>query len=112
MSRSFRKNPIITDQSTTHNAWKMKRLANKKVRQTWKIKKEEIPNGSAYKQCMCSWDINDYSFKKTKKEVISSYYANQNAIANGASSAGIGWYISSSSLEEQLIDWYKSYKRK
>lgn len=109
MSRSYRKNPIITEQSHTHNVWKMKRLANKKVRHS---KELDIPNGSKYKRYMCPWDINDYSFDLTKKEVITRFYANESAKANGASSAGIGWYKNNCSLEEELIDWYKTYKRK
>lgn len=67
MSRSYKKNPWITDHQakTTSND---KKFANKKVRHA-----EDLPNGGAFKKVSCSYDICDFKFFQTKEEAIAEY---------------------------------------
>ena len=58
MSRSYRKNLIITDGQDGGKARKMaKRRANKSVKHT-----KEISNGGSYKKEFESWNICDWKF--------------------------------------------------
>jgi hypothetical protein len=71
MSRSFKKHPGFTDAGKY--AYIDKRNANKKVRHT-----EDIPNGSSYKKCFCSYDIVDWrhsyhSYSNLAKEILWDY---------------------------------------
>ena len=54
MSRSYKKNPIYTDGSA-RSTKATKRFANKSVR-----RRDDVPNGSAYKKVFESWNIHDY----------------------------------------------------
>jgi len=73
MSRSYKKSPISTDQSTRRGNSKhggrtvrfLKRHANKKVR-----KCKNVANGSAYKKVSESWDISDYAFCDWGKPIL------------------------------------------
>jgi len=60
MSRSYKKSPWIVDKKDK----KMKRLANKRVRNT-----KNIANGKGYKKAFPSWDISDYKWRFTEKEI-------------------------------------------
>jgi hypothetical protein len=55
MSRSYRKNWVITD--TGSYVRYAKNQANRRVRKTL-----EIPNGKAYKKLYCSYEIHDYKY--------------------------------------------------
>lgn len=72
MSRSYKKNPYCTDQSTPKgkkSGISMKRFANKKVRHS------DVPirERAAFKKIFCSWDICDYKFRKTIEEAITEW---------------------------------------
>jgi len=54
MSRSKRKNPVITEQQS-RSAKLEKRFASKAVRNA-----NDVPNGKAYRKYFCSWNISDY----------------------------------------------------
>lgn len=57
MSRSRRKNPVLSDYSRGKTGTKLsKRIASKVIRKY----KGYIPNGTHYKKLYCSWNIFDY----------------------------------------------------
>ena len=61
MSRSHRKNPIVTEGSFSGWSKRMKQKFNRKLRRTTGV--EDIPDGNAYRKMNESWDISDYSFR-------------------------------------------------
>jgi hypothetical protein len=67
MSRSFKKTPICKDCTGTKCLQWSKRQANKKVRRT-----RSLASGKAYRKVYDSWNIHDYSFRKTKNEYLKS----------------------------------------
>ena len=74
MSRSYKKNPYCTDNSSSKES---KKFANKTVRH-----RKDIPSGGAYKKASESYNICDYKFYETwedakdywEKNIDSSYY--------------------------------------
>lgn len=54
MSRSRRRNPVITDQQRGHNVRFTKRLASKAARRA------DLPDGKAYRKVFDPWEICDY----------------------------------------------------
>ena len=54
MSRSHRRNPVITDQQRSHNVRFTKRLASKAARRA------DLPDGKAYRRVFDPWEICDY----------------------------------------------------
>jgi len=56
MSRSYRKNPYVTELQSASDNKQRKRRANRKVR------KADVADGGAFKKASSSWDISDYSF--------------------------------------------------
>ena len=71
MSRSYKKHPYCTDNGK-HTKY-AKRLANKVYRKT-----EDVPNGKFYKKIFCSWNIKDYSFRKTWKQAWDYWNGHKN----------------------------------
>ena len=65
MSKSYKKTPIIKDNTGTKQLQWYKRHANKTVRRT-----ADIANGKAYKKVYCTWNIHDYSFRQTYNEYL------------------------------------------
>lgn len=63
MSRSYSRFAVITDYGRNYTSW-AKRQASKKVRRTC-----GIDNGGAYKKVYESWDIRDFRFFYTEKEL-------------------------------------------
>lgn len=57
MSRSRKKNPVVSDYSRNYTKF-AKRQASRKVR----YYKGYIPDGSHYKKLYCSWNIFDYKW--------------------------------------------------
>ena len=72
MSRSYKKNPILTD-GRNGQVW-AKRLANKKVRKY----KKQLANGKSYRKLFESWDIHDwvsrYTVRDAEERYRNSYY--------------------------------------
>lgn len=64
MSRSYRKNMWIKDNNSARG--KLKRLANKRVRQM-----DDVADGMDYKKYYNSYDICDYKFSCTFEEFLS-----------------------------------------
>lgn len=59
MSRSYKKTPILKDRTRG-----MKNCANRKVRKS----ALDLPDGRAYRKVFPSYDICDWSFRRTKEE--------------------------------------------
>ena len=57
MSNSYKKNPFYKEKYGKDRKW-AKRMAQKAVRRY----NGKIPNGTCYKNLICRWDINDYTF--------------------------------------------------
>jgi hypothetical protein len=63
MSRSYSRFAVVSDYSRNYTSW-AKRQASKKVRRTC-----GIDDGGAYKKVYESWDIRDYRFFYSEKEL-------------------------------------------
>ena len=85
----------------------MKKIANSKVRIFLK-EIVDIKNGCMYKKIFESGEIKDYCFHETKRAVISRWESEQKEIANGVITRRRCY----ETLEDELIEWYKWYKRK
>ena len=70
MSRSYKKNPVVTDDSQ-HKKY-MKRIANKVVRRRLKDA-EDLPTRLPHKKMTETWMICDYKWRMTKTEAIQWY---------------------------------------
>lgn len=71
MSRSYKKHPWVTDHHVKTTKEK-KKFANKKVR-----RREDLPNGSAYKKVSESWDICDWKGYWTWKDAKKDWEENE-----------------------------------
>jgi len=71
MSRSYKKNPFVTDHrcGTTKE---LKRLANRTVRRHVN-EMEDMPSRLPHKKMTETWDIHDYSWRMTREEAIEWY---------------------------------------
>jgi hypothetical protein len=63
MSRSYSRFAVVSDYSRNYTSW-AKRQASKKVRRTC-----GIDDGGAYKKVYESWDIRDFRFFYSEKEL-------------------------------------------
>ena len=97
MSRSYKKHPCIKE-SSPHTKYG-KKFANRKVR-----KSEETLQHKDYKKQYCSWEISDYRFYMTRKEVISEFFASR--------AKEYHWMKQFATLKEALTWWKKTYLRK
>ena len=69
MSRSFKKNPVFKDSTRKGATYKSgKQIANRTVR-----RKLDIPKGSGYKKMFCSYNISDYSFRMSERELMEEW---------------------------------------
>ena len=103
MSRSYKKNPIVTDSSSTTK--ERKRLANKIFRNKIAID-EDMSLHPQYKKYSESFDIRDYKSRMTYGEAIDWYMYRINHDKGG--------YFKKQypTLESWLKYWEKCYKRK
>lgn len=101
MSRSYKKNPFITDhhRKSTKIA---KRFANKKFRKQME-EEEKLLNRSKYKKFADSWNICDYKWRMTKCEAI-NWYLNK--------CKDMYFYKRFPTLDKWLNYWEKCYRRK
>lgn len=102
MSRSYKKSPICND-GRAGTTKEMKRIANAAVRHAdW----DDIPmKGKGYKKYFCSWDIHDYSFRKTLQEALLDWEYNNDWL--------FGFYSPDDRTKEEVTnDWNKCYRRK
>lgn len=95
MSKSYKKSPAWTEQTTPNSIW-AKRKAAKAVRRF----ADDISSGKWYRKLYCSWDICDYRFYKTKQQAI------------------LEWETSDCPRDQEMTraevinDWEKQYRRK
>ena len=102
MSRSYKKNPYVTDHKR-RSTKQSKRLANRRVRR--RLCDEDMLGRIPHKKYTCSWDICDYCWRMSKEEAIKWYEAGP----NGASEYFKKRYPT---LESWLNYWEKCYRRK
>lgn len=101
MSRSYKKNPYVTDHHR-HSSKISKRIANHSFRQQIDEFDEDMPARPQHKKYTCSYNISDYSFRMTREEAIEWY-------ENEASK----WTKKRfPTLEAWLNYWEKCYRRK
>ena len=103
MSRSYKKNPYVTDRS--QGTKPMKRLANQKFRRKIACD-EDMPARPAHKKYTESYDICDYRWRMTREDAIRWY---QNEMEHEASEYFKKRYPT---LEAWLKYWDKCYRRK
>lgn len=103
MSRSYKKNPYITDRS--QGTKQMKRIANRTVRRRVKDD-EDMPARLPHKKMTESWDICDYRWRMTREDAIHWY---KNEMEHKASAYFKKRYPT---LEAWLKYWDKCYRRK
>lgn len=105
MSRSYKKNPFVTDHKRKHSKI-AKRMANKIFRQ--KIRQDdEMPKNPKHRKYTESWDICDYRLRMTKEEAIEYYYKkDRDAWFNRR------FFKRFPTLDKWLKFWEKEYIRK
>ena len=102
MSRSYKKNPWVTDHTRKFTKEK-KRLANHSFRR--KIASDEnMPARPKHRKYSESWDICDYKWRMTRKEAIEWYYRVGYTLARKQNVY--------SSLEKWMNYWEKCHRRK
>ena len=101
MSRSYKKNPYVTDHKR-RSTKQSKRLANRRVRRSLE-NYEYTPARSQHKKMSESWDICDYKWRMTREDAIEWYKYNE---------ATEYFRKHYPTLEDWLLYWEKCYKRK
>lgn len=104
MSRSYKKNPYVTDHKR-RSTKQSKRIANRKVRRRLG-QDEDMPARLHHKKMTESWDICDYKWRMTKEDAIHWYKYHSDS---EASDYFLEHYPT---LELWLKYWEKCYKRK
>lgn len=108
MSRSYKKNPWVTDHKC--NSTKVnKRIANRIFRR--KLKNcDVLPTLTHHKKITESWDICDYRWRMTKQEAIDWYNEQLEWHKNHNS---LSYFLERyPTLESWLKEWEKSFRRK
>ena len=103
MSRSYKKNPYVTDHKR-RSTKQSKRLANRRVRRH--LCGEDTLGRIQHKKMTESWDICDYRWRMTKEDAIHWY---KNEMEHEASAYFKKRYPT---LEAWLKYWDKCYRRK
>jgi len=100
MSRSYKKNPFVTDHKRKVSKI-AKRIANHSFRQQIE-KDEDMPARPAHKKYTESWMISDYSWRMTREEAIEWY-----------NTEASDWFKRNyPTLESWLHYWEKCHRRK
>lgn len=107
MSRSYRKHPIVRDRCNTKYS---KRLANRAVRNYLKNVDNEI-RGKSYRKVFDSWQIHDYRFYKSKRQLIHMYESDLAEYYTKGYTYGIT-RNGKPRLKDYLRWWYKTYYKK
>lgn len=102
MSRSYKKNPYVTDNGSTKQN---KRIANRTVRRRLK-QDEDMPVRLPHKKMTESYDICDFRWRMTREDAIHWY---ENEMEHKASAYFKKHYPT---LEAWLKYWEKCYIRK
>ena len=107
MSRSYKKNPYVTDKSAGTKS--MKRIANRTVRRRVKDD-EDMPARLQHKKMTESWNICDYKWRMTREEAIQWYNEQLEWQKNKDS---LSFFLKRyPTLEAWLKYWEKCYVRK
>lgn len=108
MSRSYKKNPYVTDNSNGRRKIS-KRYANHQVRQRISMD-DEMPARPQHKKMTESWDICDYRWRMTRQEAIQWYKEEFEWQKNKGS---VKYFLKRyPTLEAWLKYWEKCYRRK
>ena len=100
MSRTYKKNPYITDNSNSHE---MKKIASRVTRRKLNSS-DSIITGSKYKRFFDSYDICDYKFRLDLNEAISQYNNDYNRYS---------WFREKfPTIEDYIVYWKKNYRAK
>lgn len=102
MSRSYKKNPVVTDNKGSKYG---KRQANQRFRRQINLD-DDMPARPQHRKYTQSWDICDYKWRMTKQEAIEWYYTNMKYAASS--------YFKKRypTLKAWLKYWDKCYRRK
>ena len=104
MSRSYKKNPYVTDH-TRRSTKQSKRIANRIFRRKLSYE-EDMPARPQHKKVTESWNICDYKWRMTREEAIEWYMTRTEYEPSG------WWAKRYPTLEAWLNYWEKCYKRK
>lgn len=108
MSRSYKKNPYVTDHTRKVNK-KNKRIANHSFRQQI-AKTEDMPARTAHKKMTESWNICDYRWRMTREDAIRWY---EEELIWQKQKGTIKFFLKRyPTLEAWLKYWDKCYRRK
>lgn len=112
MSRSYKKFPLCRMSICGRNSMKKgKQLSNRKIRRKLKNPNIEVGNGRHHKSLgLDSWNLWEFRCFKTKQDAIDEYEEDQKQLTNGVST--YRRILHDWTLEDQLNDWAKFYKRK
>ena len=104
MSRSYKKNPYVTDHKR-RSTKQSKRLANRRVRR--RINNEDTLGRIQHKKYTESWDICDYKWRMSKEEAIRIYERRTK------DNSWTGYLLKNyPTLKDWLNYWEKCHKRK
>lgn len=106
MSRSYKKNPYVTD-GYGGDRKTDKRIANRTVRRRIRMMGEDMPARLPHKKMTESWNICDYRWRMTREEAIQWYESEQQNYE-----ASEYFFKHYPTLEAWLKYWDKCYRRK
>ena len=104
MSRSYKKNPYVTDHKR-NSTKESKRIANRRVRRRLR-QDEDMPARLQHRKMVETWDICDYKWRTSKEEAIVWYKEQVRNKPNG--------YLAKNypTVEDYLNYWEKCHRRK
>ena len=109
MSRSYKKNPYVTD-GYGGDRKTSKRIANRRVRRIVRSMDEDMPARLQHKKMTCSWDICDYKWRMTREEAIDWY---NEQLEWQKTQGSLEFFLKRyPTLEAWLKYWDKYYRRK
>lgn len=106
MSRSYKKNPYVTDHRRKISK-RYKRIANHSFRHRLTSFGDDMPINPQHKKYNESYDICDYKWRMSKEEAIAHYEQRRKD-----SSWSLYFEKHFPTLESWLKYWYKCYKGK
>ena len=124
MSRSYKKNPILTDghcrttKQTKQIANRCVRRRNKRITSGYLMREPRYRDiltldGMSYKRFFCSYDIHDYVSCWSKVEALHEYHHQRWHYLVHSDGTGEWWAVWSDYTEKQFLNyWAKCYRRK
>lgn len=112
MSRSYKKYPLFRDNLWGKSMKKGKKISNKKIRKKLKNIDNDVGRGKDYiKYGLDKWELYEFKTHRTKGDTIIEWNKQQIEANNNVGGWMYKWLVGYT-LEEAVIDWYKSYKMK